>query len=245
MGLALGPGVVLGIVCDGVSSSSRPDTASHAAVEAATPVLLAEVTDGVGFKQAVTTAARAAQAAATLAAGTDPGPNPPACTFVCAVVAEGNVTVGWVGDSRAYWLPESGQPACLTEDDSMAGKMRAEGANPADIPKGGAAVALTRWLGADATDTDPRLAMFTPPGPGRVLVLSDGVFRYWPAAADLAAVTPAKPPLQTAAELVQLALGQGGHDNITAIVLPYPPNSAGVLVSMSEPTVKHQRSDRG
>jgi serine/threonine protein phosphatase PrpC len=242
MGLAVAPGVVLGMVCDGVSSSTRPDTASHAAVEAATPVLLDEVTDGVGFKQAITTAARAAQAAATLAAGTDPGTNPPACTFVCAVVAEGNVTVGWVGDSRAYWLPEAGEPACLTEDDSMAGKMRAEGVNPAEIPTGGAATALMRWLGADATDTDPRLAMFTPTGPGRVLVCSDGVFRYWPAAADLAATTPAKAPLDTAAELVRLALGQGGHDNITAVVLPYPPDPAGALLSMSEPTIRNPRS---
>ena len=35
-------------------------------------------------------------------------PEPPSCTLVCAVhdVSAGVITVGWVGDSRAYWLAE-------------------------------------------------------------------------------------------------------------------------------------------
>jgi serine/threonine protein phosphatase PrpC len=240
MGLAAAPGLALGIVCDGVSSSSRPDTASHAAVEAATPVLLAELTDGAEPAVAITAAARAAQAAATLVAGGTPGTNPPACTFVCAVLTDGTVTAGWVGDSRAYWLPEQGEPACLTEDDSLAGRLRASGVDAAQIPQGGPAAALTRWLGADATDTDPRLARFTPTGPGRVLVCSDGVFRYRPDARDLAAVTPAKAPLDTARDLVAFAVEQGGHDNITAILLPYPPDGSPRLGT--EPTVKQERT---
>jgi len=67
--------------------------------------------------------------------------------------------------------------------------------------------------------------MYTPPGPGRVLVCSDGVFRYRPEAAELAKITPAKSPLDTARDLVSFALDQGGHDNITAVVLTYPPAS--------------------
>jgi serine/threonine protein phosphatase PrpC len=240
MGLATGPGVVLGLVCDGVSSSTRPDMASHAAVEAATPVMLTGMIEGADPPAAITAAARAAQAAATLAAGGDPGPNPPACTFVCAVVTADAVTVGWVGDSRAYWLPDQGEPACLTQDDSLAGQLAASGVDVAQIPQGGAATALMRWLGADATDTDPRLATFTPAGPGRVLVCSDGVFRYRPIAADLAAVAPAKSPLDTARDLVTFAVEQGGHDNITAILLPYPPEAGvGWVHEGSEPTVKH------
>ncbi len=239
MGLAVAPGFVLGVVCDGVSSSTRPDTASHAAVEAATPAMLAELAEGAGAEAAITTAARAAQAAATLAAGGIPGPNPPACTFVCAVVTADAVTVGWVGDSRPYWLPEAGEPACLTQDDSLAGRLAASGVDVAQIPKGGAATALMRWLGADGTDTDARVATFTPTGPGRVLVCSDGVFRYRPAAADLARITPAKSPLDTARDLVTFAVEQGGHDNITAIILPYPPDaSVGYVHEGSEPTVK-------
>jgi PPM family protein phosphatase len=224
LGIGVAPGRYLGLVCDGVSSSTRPDMASHAAVAAATPALLTELGEGAEPGAAIVTATRAAQAAATLAAGTTPGANPPACTFVCAVVTPDAVTVGWVGDSRAYWLPDEGEPACLTADDSLAGRLAAAGVDVAEIPHSGPATALVRWLGADATDTEAHVSTYTPTGPGRVLVCSDGVFRYRPAATDLAAVTPAKPPLDTARDLVAFALEQGGHDNITAIVLPFPPS---------------------
>jgi serine/threonine protein phosphatase PrpC len=224
MGIGVSAGVYLGVVCDGVSSSHRPDAASHAAVAAATPAMLEELGEGKEPVAAIVTAARAAQAAATLAAGTDPGTNPPACTFVCAVLTGDTVTVGWVGDSRAYWLPADGAPACLTQDDSLAGRLAAEGVDVADIPHAGPATALVRWLGADSTDNEARTATITPDGPGRVLVCSDGVFRYRPAAADLAAITPDKSPLDTARDLVAFAIEQGGHDNITAVVLPFPPS---------------------
>ena len=221
MGLGTGSGALVAVVCDGVSSSNRPDTASHAAVHAATPVLL----DGLdeGPELAIVAAARAAQAAAALVAGSEPGPNPPSSTFVCAVVQDGTVTVGWVGDSRAYWLPETGEPECLTVDDSLAGRLAAAGVPVAERPQHGPATALVRWLGADAPDTAPHLVTRHPTGPGRVLVCSDGLFRYRPAAADLAAITPAKSPVQTARDLVDFANGEGGQDNITAVILSYPP----------------------
>jgi serine/threonine protein phosphatase PrpC len=225
MGLGVGNGALVAVVCDGVSTSHRPDTASHAAVKAATPALLAELAGGP--QAALQAATRAAQAAAALAAGAEPGLNPPSCTFVSAVVEPDAVTVGWVGDSRAYWLPEHGEPACLTTDDSLAGQLAAAGVPVAEALEAGPATALVRWLGADALDTSPHLVTFNPPGPGRVLVCSDGLFRYRPAAADLAAVTPAKPPLDTARELVSFALDEGGHDNVTVIVLSYPPLPAG------------------
>jgi serine/threonine protein phosphatase PrpC len=225
MGIAAGPGLLIGVVCDGVSSSSRPDAASHAAIQAATPVLLAELAEGNLVGEAITTAARAAQAAAVLAAGGTPGPNPPASTFVCAVLVLDTITVGWVGDSRAYWLPAEGEPLCLTADDSLAGRLAAAGVAADEIPRNRSASALVRWMGADAPDATPHLRTLTPDGPGRVLVVSDGVFRYRPDAADLAAITPDKSPMDTARDLVAFALDQGGHDNITAVVLIYPPQA--------------------
>jgi serine/threonine protein phosphatase PrpC len=90
-----------------------------------------------------------------------------------------------------------------------------------EIPQNRSASALVRWMGADAPDTTPHLRTLTPSGPGRVLVLSDGVFRYRPDAPDLAAITPDKPPMDTARDLVAFALDQGGHDNITAVVIMF------------------------
>jgi serine/threonine protein phosphatase PrpC len=225
MGIAIGPGVLVGIVCDGVSSSTRPDAASHAAVEAATPVLLGELVEGNLAGDAIVTAARAAQAAAVLAAGGTPGSNPPACTFVCAALVLDTITVGWVGDSRAYWLPDDGEPVCLTADDNLAGRLAAAGVSTEEIPQDRSASALVRWMGADAPDSTPHLRSLHPDGPGRVLVLSDGVFRYRRDAAELATVTPDKPPMDTARDLVAFALDQGGHDNITAVVMSYPPRA--------------------
>jgi serine/threonine protein phosphatase PrpC len=212
---------MIAIVCDGVSTSTRPDEASNGAVDAAAPTIVGALTRKLSPAEAIAAATKAAQAAATLAAGPEPGPNPPASTFVCAVVALDAVTVGWIGDSRAYWLPDSGgQPACLTVDDSVASQAAVQGV---PVPDGMPVGALVRWLGADATDTVPHVRCYTPTGPGRVLVCSDGLFKYRPEPADLAAATPRLRPLETVRALVRLALDAGGADNISAAVLPYPP----------------------
>jgi serine/threonine protein phosphatase PrpC len=213
---------LVAIVCDGVSSSDRPDTASHAAVEAAIAQLL-DTVDSQPAAAAIEAAGKAGQAAAALAAGPDPGGNPPASTFVCAVVEPDAVTIGWVGDSRAYWLPADGPAQRLTVDDSMAGQAAAAGVTlPPGLPPK-QTVALLRWLGADARDTTPHVKRIEPTGPGRVLVCSDGLFRYRPEADQLAAVTPAGDPLTVAQALVKFALDAGGDDNIAVAVLPFPP----------------------
>jgi serine/threonine protein phosphatase PrpC len=136
------------------------------------------------------------------------------------VVAPDEVTIGWVGDSRAYWLPDAdGGATCLTVDDSVAGRAAARGvAVPSGWPEG----ALVRWLGADATDTAPHLRAFTPTEPGRVLVCSDGLFKYRPEPAELAATAPRLRPLETVQALVRFALDSGGADNISAAILPVP-----------------------
>ena len=243
VGIGLLPGIAVGVVCDGVSSSDRPDTASYAAVDAAVPALLdALVDEPSDAERALGLAAGAAQAAAALAAGTAPGPNPPSSTFVAAVVTLDSVTVGWVGDSRAYWLPDplppdaptaaarkpgAGTvglaPECLTVDDNVAGRLAAAAGTQAGAEHpAGPGGALVRWLGADAGDTAPHLLTVRPTGPGRVLVCSDGLFRYRPDPADLAAATPAGTPLEVARALVELALAAGGEDNISVAVLPFP-----------------------
>jgi serine/threonine protein phosphatase PrpC len=230
---------LVALVCDGVSTSTRPDAASTGAVLAALPALLDALGRSLSTVDAIGAATGAAQAAATLMAGADPGSNPPASTFVCAVVAPDAVTVGWVGDSRAYWLPDGdGEPACLTVDDSLAGQAKAHGAT---LPPGAPAGALVRWLGADATDTAPHLRSVTPAGPGRVLVCSDGLFKYRPGATELAAIAPHASPLETVRALVRFALDSGGADNVSAVVLPFPPTPAQGTPQAPPPTLAEDR----
>jgi serine/threonine protein phosphatase PrpC len=213
------------VVCDGVSSSNRPDTASHAAADAAMAALLDGLADGAGRDASIVAATRAAQAAATVVAGSHPGPNPPSCTFVSAVATADGITVGWVGDSRAYWLPDGeGEPRLLTVDDSLRNALAAKGVSGQAIAENPQAASLVRWLGSDATDTDPHLCTIAPEAPGRLLVCSDGLFRYRPVLADLAATVAAAggPPLAGAQSLTQLALDEGGQDNVTVVLAPYP-----------------------
>jgi PPM family protein phosphatase len=231
------PHAYVGVVCDGVSSSGRPDTASHPAALAAARAFLrvlspTDATDAAGApdatiaEAATVTAAGAAQTEAAAAGGsaattTGRAANPPSTTFVSAVVTPDAVTIGWIGDSRAYWLGDDGSSACLTVDDTLGGQLAAAGIDMSeDAPN---AAALIRWLGADATDTAPHVAAFTPAGTGRVIVCSDGLYRYAADADDLAAATPSGPPIDVVRTLVKFALDAGGGDNVSVIVLPYPP----------------------
>jgi serine/threonine protein phosphatase PrpC len=173
------------------------------------------------------TAAREAAQALTDMADQD---GAPAATYVSATIDRQHVTLCWLGDSRAYWLtadPEGS--ARLTRDDSIAEEIVAAGVASVDEAMASPqAHVITRWLGADLPDPEPHVARFKPPGPGVVLVCSDGLWNYRPEAADLAAMAmPAAQtePLPAAAGMVKFAVDQGGLDNITVVLIPVPLNT--------------------
>ncbi|MEV6653567.1 protein phosphatase 2C domain-containing protein [Streptomyces sp. NPDC051219] len=239
-----GSPAVVAIVCDGVSSASRPDEASAAAASAANESLLAALARGTHPQQAMHEAIVAAAEsvnslaqAQTAALEHDPHrhQNAPACTLVGAIVAGGLLIVGWVGDSRAYWVPvdRTVPPARLTEDDSWAAQMVAAGLmNEAEAYADERAHAITGWLGADAYELEPHTASFKPDRPGVVVVCTDGLWNYAEGAEEMARVLPAdshQRPLHSAQVLVGHALDGGGHDNVTVAVLPFPvpPQGAG------------------
>ncbi|MFF0199400.1 protein phosphatase 2C domain-containing protein [Streptomyces sp. NPDC005017] len=237
-----GSPAVLAIVCDGVSSATRPDEASAAASQAASKALLAALPRGTHPQTAMHEAILAASRAVnSLADEPEPGhkhaphQNAPACTLVGSVVTAGLLVVGWVGDSRAYWVPldRSAPAARLTEDDSWAAQMVAAGLmNEAEAYADERAHAITGWLGADAYELEPHTASFKPDRPGVVIVCTDGLWNYAEAAEEMAAAVPldaAVRPLHSARVLVGHALDGGGHDNVTVAVVPFPapPQGAG------------------
>jgi serine/threonine protein phosphatase PrpC len=220
--------VALAVVCDGVSSSRRADEASLAAVQAAMKVLAAGVHEGADPAGTSRSAVAAAQQALT---GLDePGPgDPPSTTFLSAVLTGEAVTLCWLGDSRAYWLGSGPGAAAerLTTDDSLAGEMMAAGlvSEDAAMAMPGAHV-VTGWVGADAAGAEPHVTTFVPPGPGALLLCSDGLWNYRPAATDLAELAlpgALTDPLGTAAALVGFALEAGGQDNVTVVLALFPP----------------------
>ncbi|MGW5605352.1 protein phosphatase 2C domain-containing protein [Streptomyces sp. NPDC003753] len=237
-----GSPAVVAIVCDGVSSATRPDDASLAAARAANEALLDALPRGTHPQQAMHDAIIAASHAVnSLAAEPEtaqehaPHQNAPACTLVGAVVTASLLVVGWVGDSRAYWVPvdRAAPPARLTEDDSWAAQMVAAGLmSEAEAYADERAHAITGWLGADAYELDPHTASFKPDRPGVVVVCTDGLWNYAEAAEEMAEVVPLDAglrPLHAARVLLGHALDGGGHDNVTVAVLPFPalPQGAG------------------
>ncbi|GGW37047.1 hypothetical protein GCM10010503_11250 [Streptomyces lucensis JCM 4490] len=235
-----GTPAALAVVCDGVSSATRPDDASLAASRAAGDALLAALPRGTHPQQAMHEAIVAAGQAVDALAGEGaadrehaPHQNAPACTIVGAVVTDGLLVVGWVGDSRVYWVPadRGAPPARLTEDDSWAAQMVAAGLmSEAEAYADERAHAITGWLGADAYELEPHTASFKPDRPGVVVVCTDGLWNYAETAEEMSEIVPpdaTERPLHSARVLVGHALDGGGHDNVTVAVLPFPAPSQG------------------
>jgi serine/threonine protein phosphatase PrpC len=158
--------------------------------------------------------------------------NPASCTFVAAVVEQNLVVVGSVGDSRAYWLPDSGSAIALTVDDSFAQEQIASGIPRLEAETGPQSHAITRWLGVDAPDHTPTTASISITEPGWLMVCSDGLWNYCSPAQDIGALlartASASPgvaePLSLAGALVDWANAQGGQDNITVALARMHPS---------------------
>ncbi|KQY10099.1 serine/threonine protein phosphatase [Mycobacterium sp. Root135] len=222
------------VVCDGVSTSGEPQVASAAASKAGVEGMLAELADAGTTRAAVVAGlAAATRAAADAATGLDPQ-NAPSCTYTgAAVVSKGEraveITVGNVGDSRAYWLPESPGPARqLTLDDSVSQELMTAGAAPdSELVQRGAHT-ITRWLGADAEAqpwAESSVQTLTVTGPGTLLLCSDGLWNYLPDAADIARFCSGVDPAAAARALTDFAIQAGGNDNITVAVIPIGANT--------------------
>lgn len=222
------------VVCDGVSTTDRSEEASQAAADAALGVLTASV-DGGGFDpEAGFTAAAAAAQEAVLAVPVDPGAHGnPSCTFVAAVATPDArsgtaVHVGWLGDSRAYWI--GAEPLALTRDHTWALELVDAGVLAAeDAMADRRAHTITRFLGADAVDLVPAVSSTVMDGPGSVLVCSDGLWNYVPDAEDLAARPEWEQPtlLEQSSALTAFAIDCGGHDNITTVIGSFTNGTSG------------------
>lgn len=232
--------LVAAVVCDGVSSSPNSEVAAQAAARAGAESLVTEFhSDGDGQRATGTALTTAATAAADLANSED---NAPACTYVSAIVAgpepttattdpasatEHTITVGWVGDSRAYWVSaaDSVPSAVLTRDHSWAEYMIAgEALSPEEAYAAPHSGALVGWLGADAGEIEGHVVTVPVRGPGALVLCSDGLWNYLPEAEQMATAVPevTRDPLAAAQSYVHIANEAGGRDNISVIVIPVP-----------------------
>ncbi len=205
-------------VADGVSTAQGSERASMVAADTVVAALLDQRTAGAGVEDAFAGAFAAANEA-VLAAHDAPS----ACTLIAAAVDDGSITVGSVGDSRAYWVGDDGAAHQLSTDDSMAQARMLLGMSRDEAERSIQAHALTKWLGRQSTDATPSLVRYRPDGPGWLLLCSDGLWNYASEPEALASLVAELAPRSTgpgdlAEALTVWANGQGGRDNVTVIL---------------------------
>jgi serine/threonine protein phosphatase PrpC len=221
------------IVCDGVSSSSRAGEASALAARTARQVLedfaAGRLADGVirDVSLAVSDAIQEAHLAICRSEISRGDAAPPGTTIVVAVIYRRVVTVGWVGDSRAYWIPDvPRKPELLTHDHSWVNDAVARGTTTLALAMSSPfAHALTRCLGpldgaAEPVRVDVRTR--TLEGPGKVILCTDGLWNYFSSAEEVRALVEeagnGSDAAAVARYLVCRALADGGGDNVSVVV---------------------------
>jgi serine/threonine protein phosphatase PrpC len=223
--VAEAPGRVVLAVCDGVSASAHSELAARYVADTLVELLRggqeapsAEELRGLlrQVHRSVCEEARRWEGAAL-----------PGTTAVTAVLQGSRLVVGWVGDSRAYWVSQGGE-LLLTRDHSWVNEVVARGEMSLQEAQASAnAHAITRCIGpleGSGSEAEPDAAGHELEGPGVLILCTDGLWNYTPEPGDLRGlVGPEQDARSIAGALVDHALRSGGRDNITVAVYRYTP----------------------
>ena len=210
------------VVCDGVSTSHDPALGAKTAAAAAADSLSAHLATGEDAEKAMRTAILVAHDAVCrlVPAGADVADRP-LTTIVTALARAGSVTIGWAGDSRAYFLARGGRQ--LTRDDSWVNWVVERGEmDEVEAMRSANAHAIIQCLGDPDDTPEPHIVTAVPMPGERLLLCTDGLWNYALEPADLAAVlsgfSEGTPAIELCRALVEFANGSGGHDNVTAAI---------------------------
>jgi PPM family protein phosphatase len=229
-GAARGERFTVLVVCDGVSSATHSERASRIASDVTRDRIAAfmETGDPGRAEDAVRDAIVAAHVA-ICTAGIDHGDGaPPGTTIVAALVHHQKLTIGWVGDSRAYWVSETGSELCTTDHSWLNDAVSSGEVSLAEALTSPYAHALTRCLGPLEVNDGPGFSVHADvrervlTGPGHLVLCTDGLWNYFPLASDIEALVnaagPGASPSAIARFLVCRALTEGGGDNVSVAV---------------------------
>jgi protein phosphatase len=141
-------------------------------------------------------------------------------TVVCALIRNGQLTVGHVGDSRLY-LSADGVLRQLTTDDTWIAALAASGtADPTTLATHPMRHVLTNVLGA-GEQVEIHVSEHPLSGGEMLLLCSDGVHDVL----DLPALAPlmsnGSDPRVVSNAVAAAALERGTHDNVTAVLVCY------------------------
>ena len=142
-------------------------------------------------------------------------------TTVAAFVHDGSAVIGWLGDSRAYWIGAGGARQ-LTSDHSWINEVVSSGEmSTEEARQDSRAHAITRWLGGERRRTQSRIWSSSRfPGPACCCCAATGSGIMRREGRDGGTVERKQEMRSRSARgLVEFAMERGGQDNVTAAVL--------------------------
>src|SRR5438128_894223 len=199
-------------IADGMGGANAGEVAAALAADA-----LRETGDGGSGEQAVVTLIQEANRRVYEQASEDAAKSGMGTTMTVALLEDGRVRIGHVGDSRAY-LIRNGELSQLTDDHSLVGELVRSGKlAPEDADTHPQRSVITRVLGTDP-DVDVDTVTIETRSGDLFLLCSDGLYSMVGNDRILELVERNRRDLDAAAKaLIAAANKGGGDDNITVV----------------------------
>jgi len=199
-------------IADGMGGANAGEVAAGLAAAA-----LREIRDGGSGEEAVETLIQEANRRVYQRATEDAAASGMGTTMTVALLEDGQVRIGHVGDSRAYLIRDGGLSQ-LTDDHSLVGELVRSGKlTPEDAESHPQRSVITRALGTDPDVDVDTITVETRSG-DVFLLCSDGLYSMVGNDRILELVERHRGDLKTAAKaLIAAANKGGGDDNITVV----------------------------
>ncbi len=201
------------VVSDGMGGHAAGEVASRITVETLAKEVPSD-TDDIQLGKSI----ESANLAIINAAQSGEGKEGMGCTATAISINENLMSVGHVGDSRCYVL-HAGKLVRVTHDHSFVEELVDAGEITADEARVHPSRSIiTRALGSDPDMYADHFVIEVVEG-DRIILCSDGLNSMVPDAVIESLAVSSVSPQQAADRLVAEALTQGGHDNVTVIVV--------------------------
>ena len=200
-------------VCDGMGGHAAGEVASGIAV-----ATIADLAPDHADEILLGAAVEAANAAVLEGAANGMGKPGMGCTASCILIEKNRMSIAHVGDSRVYLL-HGGTLVRITHDHSYVEELVDAGEITADEARvHPSRSVITRALGSDPDMYADHFTIDVNVG-DRILLCSDGLSGMIEDS-QIEAIAMSSPTPQTAVDnLVAMALQEGGHDNVTVVVI--------------------------
>ena len=140
-------------------------------------------------------------------------------TFTCALIIGEQVTIGHIGDSRAYFIQADGRVQKITKDHSLVQRMvELEEITEKEAASHPQRNVLLKALG-QTESVFPDIQTHPLPKNGNLLLCSDGLWGVVPESEIMEHVKSGDNPVIVCQKLIDAANANGGPDNISVILV--------------------------